>query len=190
MTQKALIFEYYKAHLNKEIAHKDVVDWSTSEYQKRTGNILRDPDRAIRSLHQEGKLIKIRNGVYKYDPDQQRQRELQNFTAIQKKQILERDNFRCVICGKGKADGVEIHIDHIKPKDKGGKAEMENGQVLCGQHNYKKKFYNQTETGKKLFINLYNLADKENDEPLKRFCRDILQVYSEHDVNGHIEWKE
>jgi len=31
-----------------------------------------------------------------------------------------------VICGRGKKDGVDLHIDHIKPKDFGGEATIEN----------------------------------------------------------------
>ena len=72
--------------------------------------------------------------------------------------------YKYVICGRGKADGVEIQADHIKPKELGGKAEIENGQTLCAQHNFQKKYYKQTETGKKFFIRLYEVAKKENLE--------------------------
>ncbi len=46
-----------------------------------------------------------------------------------------------MICGRGKSDGVEIQADHIKPKELGGKAEIANGQTLCAQHNFQKKYY-------------------------------------------------
>jgi hypothetical protein len=67
---------------------------------------------------------------------------------------------------------------------------MENGQVLCAQHNFIKKSLKQTETGKKMFIRLYELSEKENHEMLKKFCRDILEIYEVYDINGHIEWKK
>ena len=70
---------------------------------KRTGKVFRDPDRAIRKLSQEGQLIKINKGVYKYDPDFVHNRELEDFTPAQKEEIFKRDNYRCVICGRGKA---------------------------------------------------------------------------------------
>ena len=44
------------------------------------------------------------------------------------------------MCGGGRAEGVEIHADHIKAKEFGGKAEIENGQTLCAQHNFQKKY--------------------------------------------------
>lgn len=60
------------------------MDWVVAEYKKRTGEVFRDPDRAIRMLSQGGKLIKIKKGVYKYDPDFVTNRELEDFTPEQK----------------------------------------------------------------------------------------------------------
>jgi len=133
-------------------------------------------------------LIKVRKGVYKYDPTAVFHRELEDFTPEQKEQIFKRDNYRCVICGHGWQDGVEIHADHIRPKDKGGQATIENGQTLCAEHNFKKKNYKQTETGKKMFIRLYELAKSQDDEDLMKFCSEILEVFEKNGVNGHIEW--
>ncbi|WP_366145723.1 HNH endonuclease [Helicobacter sp. UBA3407] len=31
--------------------------------------------------------------------------------------------------------GRKLYIDHIKPKDLGGKATLENGQTLCSRRN-------------------------------------------------------
>ncbi|MBI3585281.1 MAG: HNH endonuclease [Nitrospinae bacterium] len=104
--------------------------------------------------------------------------------------LIESPTYRCVICGRGIKDGVEIHADHIKPKDLGGKAEIENGQTLCAQHNFQKKNYKQTETGKKMFICLYELAKKHNDKKLQIFCTDVLSEYEKHEINCHIAWKK
>jgi len=188
--QKDLIIEFFKKNPNRDIKHPEVVDWVVSTYKKRTGNVFRDPDRAIRHLSQSGFLIKIAKGVYRYDPKKVKRRELYDFTAPQKKVILERDGYKCVVCGRGIKDGVELHVDHIKPKDKGGEATIENGQVLCGQHNYQKKMLNQTETGKKMFIRLYELAKSEKNEELVRFCADVLETYDKHNINGHIVWEK
>ena len=188
--QKDLIVEFFRKNPNRDIKHPEVVDWVVATYKKRTGNVFRDPDRAIRHLAQSGFLIKIAKGVYRYDPEEVKQRELYAFTAAQKKAILERDGYKCVVCGRGIKDDVELHVDHIKPKDRGGKATIENGQVLCGQHNYQKKMLNQTETGKKMFIRLYELAKAEKNEELMKFCADVLETYEKHNINGHIEWKK
>lgn len=189
ISQLNIIKEYFTQNPNRDIHHPEVVDWATKEYMKRTGNVFRDPDRGIRSLAQKGFLIKVRKGVYKYDPDFVHNRTLEDFIPAQKKIILERDNYRCVICGRGREDGVELHVDHIKPKDLGGKASIKNGQTLCAMHNFRKKNYKQTETGKKMFIRLYEAAKDIGDKQTMQFCADILNVFEKNDINGHIEWE-
>ena len=189
IAQTGLVMEYYMMHPNRAIKHPEAVDWLTSEYQKRTGNTFRDPDRAIRKLAQEGKLVKLGKGLYKYDLDLVTSPELEDFTSTQKEQIFKGDDYRCVICGKGQRDGVEIQADHIKPKDLGGKATIENGQTLCATHNFRKKNLKQTETGKKMFIRLYQLSKSVGDDEMRDFCRNILEVFEDHDINDHIEWK-
>ncbi|MBI2450450.1 MAG: HNH endonuclease [Candidatus Nealsonbacteria bacterium] len=187
--QKDLIIEFFKKNPSRDIKHPEVVDWVVATYKKRTGNVFRDPDRSIRQLAQSGFLIKIAKGIYKYDPQKAHKRELEDFTAAQKEVILKRDGYKCVICGRGKKDGVDLHIDHIKPKDFGGEATIENGQTLCSQHNFIKKNLKQTETGKKMFIRLYELAKSEGNDELKKFCADILETYEKYNINGHIIWK-
>jgi len=190
ISQRDLIIEYFQHHQNRDIPHPEIVDWATAEFKKRTGEVFRDPDRQIRQLSQQGYLIKVGKGVYRYEPDAVKNRELEEFSAAQKKQILQRDGYRCVICGRGEKDGVELHVDHIKPKELGGKATIENGQTLCSPHNFMKKTLKQTETGKKMFIRLYELAKAENNQSLVRFCTDILEVYEKSNINSHIVWKK
>lgn len=188
--QSDLIMEYYKNHPNQDIPHPKIVDWVVSEYKKRTGKVFRDPDRAIRKLAQEGTLIKVTKGVYRYDPDYIVNRELYDFSNEQKKQILKRDDYKCVVCGRGSEDGIELQVDHIKPKDLGGTNHISNGQTLCAPHNVQKKNYKQTESGKRFFIRLYEVAKKNKDLATQDFCSKILRVYEENQVNGHIEWKK
>lgn len=33
--------------------------------------------------------------------------------------VLHRDGFRYVRCGRGREDGVKLHVDHIKPVSRG-----------------------------------------------------------------------
>jgi hypothetical protein len=190
LTQMKLVIEFFKNNPNRDIQHPEVVDWLTKEWSLRAGGVFRDPDRTIRKLSQEGFLQKVAKGVYRYDSKIARHRKLQNFTKKQKEAILRRDGYRCVICGKGREDGVELHVDHIKPKDAGGKATIENGQTLCAAHNFRKKNYKQTETGKKMFIRLYELAKNIGDKQTQDFCAQILEVFEKNNINGHIVWKK
>ncbi len=188
--QSDLIMAYFKKNPNRNIEHPEIVDWVVAEYKKRTGEVFRDPDRAIRKLHQNGFLIKVAKGIYRFEPSEVIERKLSDFTEEQKKIILERDGYKCVKCGRGKEDGMELHIDHIKPKDLGGEAIIENGQVLCSRCNFLKKNLKQTETGKKMFIRLYELAKKENNKELLNFARQILEVYEKNNINYHIKWEK
>ena len=188
-SQLDLIMEYFKKNSNRDIKHPEIVDWVVAEFKKRTGKVFRDPDRGIRKLAQEGQLIKVAKGVYRYDPAFVVKRELEDFTSAQKEAIMKRDNYRCVICGRGKESGIELQVDHIRPKDQGGRAEIENGETLCAQHNFQKRNYGQTESGKLFFIRLYEAARKNNNKTMRDFCAQILEVYERNGVDDHVIWE-
>ena len=57
-------------------------------------------------------------------------------------------------------------------------------------HNFRKKNYKQTETGKKMFIRLYESAKSIEDKNTMDFCEQILEVFEKNDINGHIEWEK
>ncbi|WP_246058973.1 hypothetical protein [Campylobacter troglodytis] len=114
-SQLDLIMEFFKANPGRDISHQKLVDWVSNEWQKRTGKVFRDPDRGIRSLHlllcsdvsvakrKMRYLQKIAKGVYRYEPELVvLRKDLEDFSPTLKKQILERDNYKCVICGLGK----------------------------------------------------------------------------------------
>lgn len=186
---RELIIEYFKAHTNEDMPHGPVVDWVETRkqlYDKKP----RDTWRSIRNLHETGFLIKVKKGIYRYDPGAVKQRELEDFTSEQKKQIFERDNYRCVQCGRRQDEGYELHADHRVPKDKGGKATVDNGQTLCSICNFRKKNYGQTESGKKMLIRLWEASIKIGDKKTKKFCEEVLSVYEKFDINGHIIWKK
>lgn len=189
-TIRNLVIEYFKKHSNQDLQHGPVVDWVEKQYLMLYNKKPRDTWREIRKLHQEGILIKVKKGIYKYNPKQVEERELEDFTEEQKRIILERDGYKCVQCGRGIKDGIELQVDHIKPKNLGGEATIENGQTLCAQHNFIKKHLKQTETGKKMFIRLYELAKNEGNQELLKFCTDVLETYEKHNINDHIVWKK
>lgn len=181
-----LIMEYFKKHPNKDSPHGPVVDWVEKQYLKFYKKKPRDTWRQIRKLHQEGKLIKVRKGIYRYDPDYVHDVDLWDFPPNVKKAILKRDGYRCVVCGRGKKDGIELVVDHIKPKDKGGTNDIDNGQTLCMEHNLMKKNYSQTEAGKRYFIKIYKQAVANNDKRMINFCKAVFDAYDEFGINGHI----
>jgi len=185
-TINQLIMEYFMKHPNKDLSHGPVVDWVTEQWLKDHDAPPRDPWRAIRKLHQEGKLIKVRKGMYRYDPDYIHTVDLWDFPSNIKRAILKRDSYRCVVCGRGRGDGIELVVDHIKPKDKGGTNDIDNGQTLCMEHNLIKKRYSQTEAGKRYFIRIYKKAVANNDKRMIKFCKAVFDAYDDFGINGHI----
>lgn len=185
-TIPSLVMEFFKNHPNEEFPHDPIVDWVTERWIEEHGTAPRDPWRAIRQLHQDGELIKVRKGIYKYDPDLVQRITLWDFPKHVRSKILARDNYRCVICGRGRDEGVELVVDHIKPRDKGGTNDMENGQTLCMEHNLLKKNYTQTEAGKRYFIKIYQKALLNQDTKMMHFCQAIFQVYDEFGLDKHI----
>lgn len=55
--------------------------------------------------------------------------------AALRREILVRDGRKCCWCGKGSADGVTLHIDHILAEAWGGETIFENLAVLCAECN-------------------------------------------------------
>jgi 5-methylcytosine-specific restriction endonuclease McrA len=181
-----LIMEYFQKHPREELEHGPVVDWVEEQYKKLYGKKPRDTWRGIRRLYQEGILIKVKKGIYKYDPDLVQNKELYEFPTNIKEAIFRRDNYKCIVCGRGREEGVEIHADHKIPLDKGGTNTIDNGQTLCSEHNFLKKNYSQTEFGKRFLIRLYKDAVEKNDEKMVKFCKEIFDIYDKYGVNGHI----
>ena len=95
---------------------------------KTGGDILADdfvlPDREEQKTQRENKV--------KYKKENSR-----NISLSVRLEVLSRDKFRCVFCGKSPATdiGTKLHIDHIEPFSKGGKSTLENLQTLCEECN-------------------------------------------------------
>ena len=194
ISQKDFVRGYFLMRPGVEIPHKQSKQEIEEAWFEETGERMEDPDRMIRTLKDEGFLQKRGKGVYLYDPETSGVIELDNFTPAEREQILERDGYKCVTCGLGRESGLELHIDHIKPRSLGGQGTLENGQTLCSRHNFIKKNFSQTETGKKGFIRLLELVKSQPDDPnssdLESFLIEVLQVYEKHGINGHIRWKQ
>ena len=49
-----------------------------------------------RKLYQNGILIKVKKGIYKYDPDLIQKKKLQDFPSDIKEEIFKRDKYKCI----------------------------------------------------------------------------------------------
>lgn len=66
-----------------------------------------------------------------------REEEKRNIPLKLRLEVLKRDQFRCVFCGRTPATeaGVVLHIDHKVAFSKGGKTTIKNLQCLCANCN-------------------------------------------------------
>lgn len=186
ITIKSLVMEFFTNHPNTQLKTSIVEDWVSEQYFKAHGKYPKGVSTDINQLHHDGRLIKIHQGVYKYDPDDDRKVKLHDFPDSVREEIFKRDNYRCVICGLGREDGVEIAADHKIPRSKNGKNTFENGQTLCNQHNNLKKNYSQTEAGKRYFIKIYASAKEKRDVKMMAFCKSVFDAYDKHDMDKQI----
>lgn len=63
--------------------------------------------------------------------------------------IMERDGYKCVLCGKSAEDGVKLEVDHVKAWEDGGRTIYDNGRTVCSDCNkglhWAKKFKEKLE---------------------------------------------
>ncbi len=84
-------------------------------------------------------FIKYKKGDIQFEKLLNQKSTAKSRTINEKKrlQILKRDNFSCVMCGRSPATqrGVILHVDHIKPFSKDGSNEVKNLRTLCSKCN-------------------------------------------------------
>lgn len=94
-------------------------------------------ERRAEQLRRRRQREKEREERERQKPEQERfvaqQRRL--MTDSLRYDVMQRDGFRCQLCGATAADGYKLHVDHIIPVSKGGKTEMGNLRTLCERCN-------------------------------------------------------
>ena len=96
----------------------------------------RKEDRKVESLILDSLIRDVKNGVVRESEKKRFAKEQRSaMTPSLRYDVLQRDGFRCQICGATQEDGVKLHVDHIIPVSKGGKTEMSNLRTLCDRCN-------------------------------------------------------
>jgi len=115
--------------LNTDYTFLNVVDWKKAfklvekgkvEVLKYSTSFVKTAAGKIKKIPLLLKLIKIVRTIYRTK------------VPFSKKNVIIRDGFRCVYCGK---QNVHFTMDHVKPKSKGGKSTFENVVTACRECN-------------------------------------------------------
>lgn len=68
-TQINAIMQFFKDNPNRDITYPEVQKWINNEYKVKTGTVINYFERKIRNLFEQGKLICVKKGVHRYDPE-------------------------------------------------------------------------------------------------------------------------
>ena len=182
MSIRSLIKKFFHLNLNRVVTTEEVSDWVIEQYSQTKGKIPKDVGRDVRKLGGQGFIQKLGRNKYKYVPEQEQDDRPLEFSESVKRAIIRRDGYKCVFCGIGESDGVTLCVDHIRPKSRGGSNSVDNGQTLCYEHNILKKNYSQYDAGKRFFQNMNDVAKREGDDKMLKFCEEIFMVYEKYKI--------
>jgi len=122
------IAEYIKDHTQVEISARSI-QRIIAKYGE-----TREIKEAFNNAIKKGRV----KWQYEEDKAQREARERQLSRGLRWK-ILERDNFKCQVCGNGKDQGALLQVDHIVAKVFGGSDDEKNLRTLCIDCNVGKK---------------------------------------------------
>jgi superfamily II DNA or RNA helicase/5S rRNA maturation endonuclease (ribonuclease M5) len=112
-----------------------------------------------------------------------------------KRQIISRDNFTCLCCGKNRKSGkrIRLEVDHILPISMGGKSDITNLQTLCvkcnavkGRNhiNYRRKLTPLANAKKELKI--FDKVDSDDERnAIARIVNEFYHCEAMCDLNSH-----
>ena len=182
MSIRSLIKKFFHLNLNRVVTTEEVSDWVIEQYSRAKGKIPKDVGRDVRKLGGQGFIQKLGRNKYKYVPEQEQDDRPLEFSESVKRAIIRRDGYKCVFCGIGESDGVTLCVDQIRPKSLIGSNSVDNGQTLCYEHNILKKNYSQYDAGKRFFQNMNDVAKREGDDKMLKFCEEIFMVYEKYKI--------
>lgn len=119
----------------------------------------------VKNLTEQQKieLIKLCNGaIEKYKEErgmriwQHRTKDMKAIPGSLRFQVLKAAKFRCQLCGTP-ADEKALEVDHIIPRNKGGKTVLDNLQALCYTCNSQKRDLDRTDF--RAWIKFYEMKD-------------------------------
>jgi len=179
ISQTEFVLAYFKDRPKYALHYDDWADELASQYQRLTGRRAYHFRSVVRRLAGQGNPLKIRSGVYMYDPDYVAKPLASRFTAAQNRQIRARDEYRCVVCGYGPAEGAMLYVNFLFP-DLKDRARIENGATFCNRHRLDRKGRSVWDVALAGLSQLIEFAEENPNSNMKCFAEDLRKVQKEY----------
>lgn len=119
---------------------------SFTDLTKATGLSRQIISLAARTLEQHGLITSEKNPGYNtvytlIEPTESKHKAIiiPSFSNSRRFNVLQRDSYRCRLCGASADDGARLEVDHIIPRASGGTNAMDNLWTLCKECNMGKR---------------------------------------------------
>jgi hypothetical protein len=137
MNQVEFALEWFRRQPDREFTPEEIREQLPAAFLEEFSKKFSDPSRAVRYLVQVGRVQRSSKGpAQKFWYNAELDIQPEEFTEAERTQILERDDFKCRICGRGPVDGVHVYVGYAKSTRRGGKLDVENGRTLCRVHRW------------------------------------------------------
>ena len=141
-----LLYKKYKDEMMSSVEIHEYIkqnmptyfEYSVRNLQRHIKKMLSDRGEQPRSQSQSFKLA-IKKGRMTHEHQRKIHKiKRKSITPQKRYSILNRDDFKCVLCGNT-ADKTILEVDHIIPVCRGGKSTPDNLRTLCYECNIGKK---------------------------------------------------
>jgi hypothetical protein len=136
ISQRDFTSDWFRKRPNQIFTARELRERLTADYETLTGKIFGDPEKMVRMLFQENFIERPYDGHYVFQSDNDPYMGKFNFTEKEMIEVLERDNFKCVICKRGETEGISLSVGFAKSVLRGGLASVENGRTFCQRHKF------------------------------------------------------
>jgi len=176
--------EWFKESPRRKFTNEEIKELLPKAYLIKTGKKLQDPTRSARELAEAGRIQKqpaVKARHYWYDPQLEVLPE--EFDDEEKRKILERDNFRCVVCGKGVVDGAKVTVGYAMSTRRGGKLNTENGRTLCPLHRWTLETAQVSDEAQRNWRKLRKKLPEVGAPQAQNFWNELVQLLRKYGID-------
>jgi hypothetical protein len=182
--KESFTLDWFKQFPMTKFSNWEIKELLPKEYLRKTGKKFQDPTRAARALAVQGRVQRFPNSKalhYWYDPNSEVLPE--EFNDEEKRAILERDGLRCVVCGKGVAEGTKVSVGYAMSTRRGGVLDIKNGRTLCPIHRWTLETAQDSDEAQKNWRKLRKSLPEVGEPRAQRFWNEFIELLSKYGID-------